>query len=60
MNSGPVEQLRPSENRSACISDAASASAVWPASIVPVSSIVRGDHDGHAEAELIEQRARCR
>ena len=40
MNSGPVEQLSPIANRSACISDAASASTVWPASIVPVSSIV--------------------
>ena len=40
MNSGPVEQLSPIEKRSRCSSDVHSASTAWPASMVPVGSIV--------------------
>ena len=40
MNSGPVAQLMPTESSGACITDAYSASTPWPASIVPIGSIV--------------------
>ena len=40
MNSGPVAQLMPSESSGACMTDAQSASTSWPASIVPIGSIV--------------------
>ena len=40
MNSGPVEQLRPSENGARCSSETVSASTPWPASMVPVGSMV--------------------
>jgi len=40
MNSGPVAQLSPIEKRSRCSSATESASTPWPASIVPIGSIV--------------------
>ncbi len=40
MNSGPVAQFSPMESSSACSSDTHSASAVCPASMVPMGSIV--------------------
>ena len=40
MNSGPVAQLIPTESRGACITEAYSASTPWPASMVPIGSIV--------------------
>ena len=40
MNSGPVAQLMPTESSGACMTEAYSASTSWPASIVPIGSIV--------------------
>ena len=40
MNSGPVAQFRPIDSRSAWAMEAQNASAVWPASIVPIGSMV--------------------
>ncbi len=40
MNSGPVAQFKPIDRRGACMIEAYSASMPWPASIVPVGSIV--------------------
>ena len=40
MNSGPVAQFIPNASGFACRSDAHMASTVWPASIVPIGSIV--------------------
>ena len=40
MNSGPVAQFRPMESRSAWAMEAQKASAVWPASMVPIGSMV--------------------
>ena len=40
MNSGPVAQFNPTESSGACMIEAYSASTSWPASIVPMGSIV--------------------
>jgi hypothetical protein len=40
MNSGPVAQLSPIESRSAWATEESSASAFWPASMVPIGSMV--------------------
>jgi hypothetical protein len=40
MNSGPVAQLSPRYKRLACSTDVASASTDWPASMVPIGSMV--------------------
>ena len=40
MNSGPVAQFKPIDSSGACWTEAKSASIAWPASIVPIGSIV--------------------
>ncbi len=40
MNSGPVAQFRPMASRSACATETQKASAAWPASMVPMGSMV--------------------
>ena len=50
MNSGPVAQFSPIEQGARCSSDTHSASTPWPASIVPVGSIVALTISGSVDA----------
>ena len=46
MNSGPVAQFSPIESSGACATAAQTASTAWPASIVPIGSIVTETETG--------------